>query len=277
MIRSIARITSLDGGRLALQELRRGEPGAPKLLCFAYAGGGPMAFRALLERLPSSYGVWAVDFPGHVRTRGEPLASIEAMVAECMRFLPMDLLTTTIFVGYSVGGYVAHALAAALERRGHVVPGVVLAASTPPSIRAQSATVSDLDSDALFEWLVSLGQRANPELFEAFEPAIRADLQAYDSYWPMERISAPALVLGGDEDPLASPEELEAWASLTESPEIEILPGGHFFLDSAPRAMADAVGAFAERLARGITGEVRMVSSVSGLSDGDDDDVALIA
>jgi surfactin synthase thioesterase subunit len=271
----------LDDGRFVMQQLRAGAPGGQRIICFPFAGGGPLAFRALVDRLPSSYEVWAVDFPGHVRTRGEALRSVEALALQCLRVMPVEMLTTSYFVGYSLGGYVAHALAAALERHGYAVPGVILAASTPPSVRALSAPLSDLDRDGLFEWLVGLGQadgsEQSRELYETFEDAIRADFEAYDGYWPMTRISAPTLVLAGEDDELCTPEQQEEWGALTHGLDIEVVPGNHFFMAAAPQAMADALSRFIDRLELDVTGEVRTVSGVTELAGIEDEDIALIA
>lgn len=281
-VRETLETRRLEDGTFVLQQLRRHEPGMPQILCFPFAGGGPLAFRAFAERLPAGWGVWAIDFPGHVRTRGEPLTTIDEMVAQCLRAVPMELLTESFFVGYSLGGYVAHALAAALERMGHLVPGIVFSASAPPQLRPQGdEALSALDDEARFQWLKSIGQTSDDpvqrELYETFKRCIHADLQALDSYWPTTRVSAPALALGGSDDPVCSPHDLYEWEAFADGVTIEIVPGGHFFLGTAPDAMADAIATFIEGLTRTVTGEIRAVSGVDDLLGGDEEGELLTA
>lgn len=244
----------LDGGRLVVQQLRTASPGAPKVLCFPFAGGGPSAFKAFADKLPAGWGVWAIDFPGHVRTRGEACTTVEQMVAECLRLVPSELLNETFFVGYSLGAYVAHGLAAALEKQGRVIPGVVIAGSTPPSARDRSAAASKLSDEGRFQWLMKLGQTQDNapqrELYQVFKDAIHGDLKAFDSYEPTAVLDAPALVLGGSNDPMCRPEQFSGWQSLTFDPEVKILPGGHFFLNTCPDAFAGAVTKFVDQLTR---------------------------
>ncbi len=264
----------LDEGRFVIQQLREGEPGAPQVVCFPFVGGGPLGFKAFSEQLPKEWSVWAVDFPGHVRTQGEALTTVEELVAECLRLMPMELLTGSYFLGTSLGGYVAHALAAELERQGHTVPGVIIAGATPVSIRTLSTPLSSLDDEACFKWMMCGGQDSRPHpsdtrrvLFDVFKTAIRADLEAYDSYSPTNRIQAPVLVIGGTEDPLCTPEEFAAWGEHTFDPEIEIVQGGHFFINANPKKVARCMTKFIERLSMAASGEVRVVSDVSAIRE----------
>jgi polyketide synthase PksJ len=238
----------LDDGRFTMVQLHEGAPGAPTILCFAFAGGGPSAFKALSTLFPREYTVWAIDFPGHVRTKGEPLTTVTALAKECLRLMPMDLLTTSFFLGYSFGGYVAHALTVELEKMGYRVPGVILAASTPPSVRDERPSLAALDDAGQLRWLLSIGHpsnaRAQRELYEVFKDAIRADIKAYDSYRPFAPIAAPALVLAGSHDPMCRAEQMNEWCELTTQPTIAVLPGGHYFIDTATQAMADRVTSF---------------------------------
>ena len=269
----------LDDGRFVMMQLREGRPGSPQIVCFPFAGGGPLAFKAFAEHLPREYSVWAIDFPGHVRTQGNAHETISAMVADCLRLMPIGLLTSSFFVGYSLGGYVAHALTVELERMGHTVPGVIIAGSTPTTIRDLSSPLSALDDAGLLEWLQGVGQVDNSplqlELFELFKPTMRADIKAYDSYRPFDAISAPTLVLGGSHDPMCAPSEFDEWADLANDYRIEIVPGGHFFINTAPMVMADAITGFLDELTRpdvGATGEVPVPSGIRDLAGVRDDD-----
>lgn len=264
----------IDGGRLVLQQLRSGDPASPRIVCFPSVGGGPIGFHALVERLPDDWNVWALDLPGHIRTTGDTLTSVDEIVAECLRLLPTELISGSFLVGADLGGYVAHALAAELERMGRTVPGVVIAGATPISVRNRTAPLSQEDDDTVFRALLCGGKDPRAEisdtrrvLFEVFKGIIRADLEASDTYQPTARIDAPVLVIGGADDPFCATTELAAWGEHTTDPEIEVVAGGHFIVSRSADAVAMLASTFIARQSMTVTSEIRAVSDFRSIAD----------
>ena len=130
--------------------------------------------------------------------------------------MPVELLTNSFFLGYGLGGYVAHALTIEVERHGHNIPGVILAGTTPVTVRNLSPSLSGLDDEGCFEWLMGSNRAAATDtrrvLFDVFKNAIRADLEAYDGYMPNARVNAPVLVMGGSHDPSCSAGRFTRWS-----------------------------------------------------------------
>lgn len=59
-----------------------------------------------------------------------------------------------------------------------------------------------------------------------------------------EPLAIPVHVFGGLSDPATTDEGLEAWRSLTSGPfTLRMLPGDHFFLQSARAELLSAIGA----------------------------------
>ena len=64
-------------------------------------------------------------------------------------------------------------------------------------------------------------------------PAIRSDYRAIETYRyePGRQLDCPVTVLTGDSDPRVSIDEAAAWKEHTTGPtDLQVLPGGHFFL-----------------------------------------------
>jgi surfactin synthase thioesterase subunit len=73
-------------------------------------------------------------------------------------------------------------------------------------------------------------------------PAIRSDYRAIETYRhdPARGLSAPITAFTGDDDPKTSLEEALAWSGHTSGAfELQVFPGGHFFVSSqAPKVLA---------------------------------------
>lgn len=240
----------LAGRTLGLLHLREGVEGAPRLVCLPHSGGTPHIFEALAAALPADWSVRAVDLPGHVRTQGAPLRSVDAMALACLQGLSGGLLEGSVLVGLSLGGYVAQALARSLARRSLPPPAVIALATRPPSER-RGDRPSRLSDDELFGWLVELGgvPGSGPEwrdIFDVFKESLRADLEAYSTYDPGPAVAPPwpALYIGGRDDSHSPPNLFESWHRDTPGARVELVPGGHFALRDRAAEVAALVVPF---------------------------------
>ena len=239
-----------DGGRIGVLCLRQGTPGQPQLLCFPHAGGGPTAFSTLAAQLPRGWAIHAVDAPGHGRTTGEPLTSVEELASAYLRALPPALLES-VFVGHSLGGYVALALCQAVPERARAL---VLTASAPPHRRVPGLRPSTWADEPLLGWLQQIGggwpSIEDPRLFQTFSAALRADLRAYETFeaprYAPEHL--PILLGGGEFDPMCTPERFERWRDLLPHGALRFFPGGHFFLQTHAALVASELQQLVERL-----------------------------
>lgn len=247
----LERYQRLEGGRLGLLTLRDASECHTELMCFPYSGGHPGAFSALAAALPQAWRLVGVDAPGHVRTRGTPLRDIRQMAELYVRTLGARRLSQACLFGQSLGGYVAYEIACQLQRAGYEPPRIVIAGTCPPNARAPGRRVSEYGDLELIEWLdvlgglpPQLGERKH-ELIDLFKDCLRADLAAYEGYEPDHTaLAAPALLLGGYDDPICSYRAFVRWREYVPQARIHFLAGGHFFVQSAPGAVADRVREF---------------------------------
>jgi medium-chain acyl-[acyl-carrier-protein] hydrolase len=85
------------------------------------------------------------------------------------------------------------------------------------------------------------------ELFRLFAPTLRADLELCEryhaeSYREAPPLGCPLVALGGLADPDVSRADLDAWRAHTAGPfQLRMLPGDHFFVDTARSQVAEIV------------------------------------
>ncbi len=226
------------------------------LICLPYAGGNSTAFRPLAEALGPTWRVIAVDPPGHgLGVPEAPLDDVPQLCDVLDACLPTDSYAGHYLFGYSVGGYVAHALVSRWEQRGRPGPrGLILGAVNPPQCREQHPRFSEYDDEALLGVLDQLGGipaalREERAIFDLFKHVVRAGFRAYETApEPEAPVRTPVLIVGGQQDRFARPAHLKQWDSFCRRLKIELVDGPHVFLPERRVDLARCLIAFAEEL-----------------------------
>lgn len=204
------------------------EDAAPAVLLLHGLGGDAAFWSAELAALGGRFRVLAVDLRGSGRTPGSAAPfSIEDLAEDVLAVLDQARVESAHVVGFSMGGTVAQALAAAAPTR---VRSLVLAATfARMSTQARlflRAVASVYQADAtpkqMFElilpWLFSEDFLGGPHVAPYLDYpedaageqsrhdwlALLEALLAFDGHAALQAIQAPTLVLHGDQDRLAS-------------------------------------------------------------------------
>ena len=241
----------LDDGWLVVPEAR---PGARlTLLCAPYAGGGPSLFRDWPTLLPREVEVWALQLPGRAARLDEPpISDLREIVEAVARRLAPRLDRPYAVFGYSMGALLAFELVRLMERSHRRGPDqLYVAACAAPQLRERKRGICGLPDDEFDAELRDMaGTPAeildNPELMDLLRPTLRADFQACETYRYLDEklLACPIEVYGGDADPDVSPAELTRWSELSSSQtRVSLVPGGHFFIHSAPGSVLRMLGA----------------------------------
>ena len=204
------------------------------------------------------------DLPGHGRSGGAPLASVEALADWSIALLDGLGLEQAVLIGHSLGALIALDAAA---RHGHRVARLVLIAPSLPMPVAASllAAASDDTPRAaamINAWSYSphgqMGGHAMPGLWMLGmnqrlmerQPAgaFAVDLTACNTYQrPLASLAAvdvPTLVLAGARDRMTSPQAALAIAQALPQGRLQTLPGGHALMVEQPNAVLDALRGF---------------------------------
>jgi surfactin synthase thioesterase subunit/glycosyltransferase involved in cell wall biosynthesis len=213
------------------------------LFAFPHAGAGASAFRGWGEGLPPDVAVCPARLPGRESRLAEtPFRQMEALVAALGEAIQPYLDRRFAFFGHSMGAAIAFELARWLRRQGRPLPAALLVSSArapqfrlghvPPPEPSEQEFLQELDR---LEGLPA-EVRTNRDLLRVVLPALRADTALYRNYTYAEEppLDCPIRAYGGSEDPHIRREHLEAWASQTTGDfALRMLPGGHFFIETA--------------------------------------------
>ena len=211
------------------------------------------------------FNVVAPDFPAHGGSQGEALSSVEAMADWLTSVLDVLGIGSIDLVGHSMGSLVA--LEWASRHADRMERLVLLGTSAPMPVSdtlLYAAETRDREAMQMAnQWSHSnqglLGGHAVPGmtlyrgalrlLHRTPEGVYHADLSACNQYaigdTTLEKISAPTLVLMGEEDkmtaPRASQQVVDRLATVTA---LRLPKTGHSMLSEAPNAVLDALSGF---------------------------------
>ena len=246
------------GGQGWLLRPRPNPDAGLRLVCLPYSGGRASVFTGLAGELPDDVELCAVELPGHGRRlREAPLTRLRPLVDQITDVLAEEIHGPYVLLGYSVGALVAFEVTRELARYGWPGPRALFAAAArAPHLPAARPRLHDLPRAELVEGLHRLAGTRNPlldneELVDLMLPVLRADLAVDESY-TYERggpLDCPIAAFGGADDWSVPSSALAAWGDLTTADfSVTVLPGGHFFLDTARTRFARALAAEVERL-----------------------------
>ncbi len=260
---------------------------------YAYTGGKPfdasLPLVVLVHGAQNDHSVWilqsrylahhgravlAVDLPGHGRSEGPPLASVENIAAWTLRLVAAVGATKATFVGHSMGSLVAIEAAAQSTRPGApaAVERIVPIASAFPMQVSDALLAATRDDEPRAITMVSVWSSeasyggfsqkpsspgpgfgvvwGNRRLMERQAPGVmHVDFVACSAYRNGEAAAAdvvcPALFILGERDAMTPARSGRALAARVRGAEVLELPRvGHAVMAEAPDAVLDALRRF---------------------------------
>jgi medium-chain acyl-[acyl-carrier-protein] hydrolase len=218
-----------------------------RLFCFPYAGGGSLIYRPWAAQLPPSVELYAAHLPGHEnRLREPPFTNLFPLVEAIAEVIPPYLDKPFAFFGHSMGAMISFELARLLRRRNGPMPSALYVSGRPaPQIPRPEPFSYNLPEEEFKQKLLSLNGTPpevleHPEVMELLIPIVRADFSVVETYEykPEPPLDVPLVAFGGLQDAAVTKEEVEAWREQTSSTfRLWMIPGDHFFLNSAQRLL----------------------------------------
>lgn len=221
-----------------------------RMFCLPYAGGGASIYRGWDRELPEGAGIYPIQLPGRENRIAEPpLYDMKTLVREISQAIIPYLQQPFLLFGHSLGARLAFEIARYLRRKWNLRPGrLIVSGSRAPEIPEPKPLHRLPDGEFIEELRRFSGTPEavlkNRELMELFLPLLRADFTvdetyAYANSQPLE---CPISAFGGTGDMEAGPKEIAGWGRHTShSFSLEMIEGGHFFLQTARVALLQSV------------------------------------
>lgn len=235
--------------------------GSPPLVFVHGAGGNYLHWPPQVRRLPDET-VYALDLPGHARSKGPGCDTIAGYVDRIDEWMDAMGLGRIILGGHSMGGAITQQFALQLPHklsavilvgtggRLRVYPTILEATADPARFREAVDTIIDWSfSDSAPERLVELAHR---RMLEVDQQVLHDDFVACDNFDVMGRVSEiklPALVICGEADQLTPVKYSEYLVDqLSEAQLTRVPAAGHMVMLEKPEIVAEAIGAFAAEI-----------------------------
>jgi len=255
---------SVDGARVyAATGGRSFDPDLP-VIVFLHGAGLDHTVWALPARYFAhrDRSVLAVDLPGHGRSEGAPLTSIEAMADWVVRLLDEAALETAALVGHSMGALVA--LDCAGRHGGRVRAAALMGAAPKMPVHPDLLAAAEADDPLAFELMTSWGfgpsghyggarlpgawmMGGGERLLQRVRPGVlHADLAACNAYQgaleAAAEVACPLLMIMGTHDKMTPARAgTKLAAAIDGAREVTIPACGHMMLAEKPDESLDAL------------------------------------
>ncbi|PKO85868.1 MAG: alpha/beta hydrolase [Betaproteobacteria bacterium HGW-Betaproteobacteria-12] len=211
------------------------------------------------------FAVLAPDLPGHGRSAGEALPSIEALADWIVALLDMLGIARAAVVGHSMGSLVA--LELAVRHGGRIDRAALLGTALPMPVspvlldasRDNEAKAAAMINAFSYSAAGQIGGNAVPglwllgmnrRLMERQKPGVfHIDMNACNAYQrtpdSLAAITAPVLIVAGSQDRMTSPKAAKALLDYMPGARLASIEGsGHALMAERPDAVLDALRGF---------------------------------
>lgn len=211
-----------------------------KLFCLPFAGGSSISYRAMYNHLDKSIQPLFLEIPGHGSRAREPLlAEMTDIVDTCFASFCREKRDEPYAIyGHSMGAVIGYLLTRRiLEHRFSPPEHLFFSGRQGPAVPDTTIGRHLLPKDQFFAMLKEFNGSPkevlqNTELMEYFEPILRADFQACESfcYRELPPLPVPITIMYGEQEPYRH-EAYAGWQRETSHDlQIHSFPGGHFFI-----------------------------------------------
>jgi len=255
---------TVDGSKVyAYTAAHDPDPGKPTIL-FVHGAGLDHSWWGLQSRYFGYHGwnVLACDLPGHGRSAGRPIATVEAMADWTIRLLDAAGRSKAAFIGHSMGSLVA--LECAGRHPGRIERIALLGTAFPMNVSdgflaaARDGDQSAYDMETIWGHAPRVPFQSNPNpgmwmygdtlsrLARLAPGVLHTDLKACKDYAgglaSAAKIACPSLVIAGGQDMMTPPKSAASLVqALTGVKYVTMRPSGHSLMAEAPDATLDAL------------------------------------
>lgn len=229
---------------------------SPPLVLIHGAGGSHLDWPGELRRIPV-VNTLTFNLPGHGRSDPPGRKRIEDYAEDTLALLDGLEVRRAVLCGHSMGGAVCQTLA--LDRPDRVAGLVLIATGAKLRVAPDLLAAVKQDPDSAYDIIArrlwpegKLREQGRERLAQTPPDVLRDDLLACDAFNLMDQvryIDAPALVIGGTNDPLTPPKFSRYLAKQIPDADLMIVEGaGHMVMLQRPARVSGAVEDFVQRI-----------------------------
>ena len=209
------------------------------LYAIAHAGASAMLYKKYQKLLESHYELVLLERPGIGLRLSEDLIHCFPGVLDDLRLRIESHQNSSrpfAIFGHSFGALLAYELSHERDND-PLFRHLFLSACSPPSRHAAKQKLSLLNNEDFLKAICEIGQTdlaemERTEVMRFFQPILRADFQAFDSYQYVKKkpLSVKATVLYGQNDHIIDSKTVTDWDEcFQEKPRYERIKGNHMF------------------------------------------------
>jgi len=212
------------------------------LYCLPFAGGHTLSYRDFQTNVAKTILIKPLELPGRGKRIKEPLlTSIEAMADDAFQQIIKDLNDGQLYAiyGHSMGALIGYSLTKRILNAGKLAPlHLFFSGREAPSVIDDGPPKYQLPKQEFINYISEIGGipagfLGDAELMDFFEPILRADFQAIETYnyQPTSPFDIPITILHGLADTEVAQPDLLPWQQESHQPiAIKSFVGGHFFI-----------------------------------------------
>lgn len=233
----------------------------PPIVLIHGAGGNHLFWPPGIRRL-RGYRIHSLDLPGHGKSPGRGRQSIDAYVADILKWMREMELNQAVFIGHSMGSAIAIRLALNYPEfvAGLGLIGAGASLRVHPDLLDSTSSVTTFDnavvkitklsfSPSTSERLVEL---ATKRMLETRQSVLYGDLRACDEFDETTHISnihQPTIIICGVDDNMTPIRYSHFLSSKIQKSELEIIPNaGHMVMMEQPQAVEFAINKFMNKI-----------------------------
>jgi surfactin synthase thioesterase subunit len=208
-----------------------------RLFCVPFAGGNAYSYKDLKKHLAGFVELVALELPGRGRRFGEPLLTcLDEMVADLHSQIRGQASGSCALYGHSMGGRLVALVARRMLQEGTGTPAHLFVSGCPAPSAVRPRRRHLLPRDEFISMLHQMDcppeVLRNEELMEVFEPVLRADFEANDTFQhrPQTPLHVPITAMLGTSDETTREEVLRWQEETTTELSVQEFDGGHFFI-----------------------------------------------
>lgn len=210
------------------------------MICIPFAGSGASLFAGWQRIMGDDMEILPIQLPGREeRIAEKPVTSVdEAVISIAQAVVPAINGRDFVIFGHSMGGLIAYALTAKLEKDYGMSPDLCVISASSINICAKKQKVSEMSDEELIQELSSYGGMDEqllslPDYLKMYLDIIRNDYKIIEDFAASDKTSvrSPFRLYSGTEDTLIAKDDMKEWYGLTSSGVTEkVFEGDHFFI-----------------------------------------------